>query len=70
MTHMLSHDELLERRSNLLAKFSVPEDQVYELARNYALRPNERAIFRSIEACDFLLEAGESSLARSQSVSA
>lgn len=57
MTHLLNHEELLARRTELLAQFRVPEEDVYELARTYALRPDERALFRAIEACDFLLEA-------------
>lgn len=54
---LFSHLELQQRRSRLLEELGLPEDRVYELANTYSLRPEERAMFREVEACDYLLAA-------------
>ena len=61
MTEILTLDEVKKRRNDLLKSFEMPEDKVYELARNYSLRSQERARFQKIEAYDFLLSSAAAS---------
>ena len=52
---VLSPDELGSRRRTLLTKLAADEREAYRRARDYDFTPEERGIFREIEAIDYVL---------------
>lgn len=56
---LLPSAELRRKRDDLLARLHGSEQEIYTRAHSYMLNPGERAIFRQIEALDFILGIDE-----------
>ena len=50
-----TREELLEWRDRLLERVHMDKDTLYELGRNFDLRPDERNIYEMIRSIDYLL---------------
>lgn len=61
-SHYLTVKEVRAERQKLLDELNrlgVPEDDVYDYARTWSLRPNERALFQKITDYDWILSVAE-----------
>lgn len=56
---LLPPTELRRKRAELIEKLHGTESEIYSRAHSYMLNPGERAIFRQIEALDFILGIDE-----------
>jgi hypothetical protein len=51
----MSSEELRQLRQKLLDEVNMTYEQLHELAREYALRSEERAAYETIRGIDYLL---------------
>lgn len=62
MSHYMTLDEIRNERAALLRQLEargLSEDEVYEHAASWRLRPDERAIFQRISDFDWMLSVGK-----------
>ena len=61
-SHYLTVEEVRAERQKLLDELNslgVPEDDLYEYAQTWSLRPNERTLFQKITDYDWILGVAE-----------
>ncbi|GIJ23479.1 hypothetical protein [Micromonospora lutea] len=54
-----TRDELLAWREALLRRVSMDKETLYDLGRNFDLRPDERAVYETVRSIDYLLGEDE-----------
>lgn len=52
---VLSHDDIVRRKAELLASVGASEDELRERAASYMLNPREAGILSEIDGMEFLL---------------
>ena len=50
-----TRDELIAWRDELLGRVRMDKDTLYDLGRNFELRPDERAVYETVRSIDYLL---------------
>ncbi|MEV4763267.1 hypothetical protein AB0J89_11580 [Micromonospora chokoriensis] len=48
-------EQLREWRTRLLARVHMNKETLYELGRNFELRPDERSVYEMVRSIDYLL---------------
>lgn len=54
-----TREELLAQREELLANVRMTKARLYELGRDFDLRPDERTVYETLRSIDYLLGEDE-----------